>query len=335
MMKKLFRSISEERWEEVQKDPVKRELVQTALFRINDHLSTAIRYKEDFRQFHQNIDLVHSELTTILALFSPFKVPSFEQKFRKYLEPLFPEGMSPTTVGVARSAMNVFAGINAAIIEDNSNPVRICGDHSYYEEVGLVGGNRTLKQALGDPAIDKIDMYVAEFYHNIDIDLNHTRYQKGRVIKDIRDIFDKKPKTDKLTVAIDATIDFAKSDDIKELLNAFKDEISSGKLNIVIFRSGQKFDMLGLDNYFGSPFYLVNNGEPKWEKFNKIKTSKVFQTDPLSQQFFSWMYETGPNLIDKYKGQIFSNTRSILNTVPPGLTPEVSPTFAYAVRIKE
>lgn len=186
-----------------------------------------------------------------------------------------------------------------------------------------MGGTRTLDQALNDPAVEKVDLYVAEFNHNIDIDPNHTNYQKGSVIQDIRNIFEKKPNTDQLTVAIDATIDFTNSDDMKELFSAFAKEIQEGKLNIVVFRSGQKFDMLGLDNYFGSPFYAVNNGDKKWADFNNIATEEVFHTDALSQQYFSWMAETGPQLAEEYKGHIFNNARAILDVVPPGLKPGV------------
>lgn len=321
MMTTLLNKISEKDWTEKQNDPVIRELTQTSLFRIAQHLATATHQTGDFRQFSQAIDRTHADLTTLLALYSPFDKGSFDTEYRKFLQPLFPPSIQPTEVGIARSAMNVFAGVNAAVLQGNPNPVRICGAHSYYEEAGLVGGNRTINQALADPNVEKVDLYVAEFYHNIDIDPNHTQYQKGTVIKDIKEIFEKKPKTDSLTVSIDATIDVTNSEDIAELFREFEDKIREGRLNIVIFRSGQKFDMMGLDNYFGSPFYMVNNKDPKWNKFQNIKTGEAFQTDPLSQQFFNWMAETGPELVDQYKTQIFNNTRQILNAVPEELKP--------------
>lgn len=321
MMKTLLNNISDEDWDEKQKDPIIRELTQNAVYRTAQHLAAGINNASDFRQFSQAIDRTHAELTTLLVLYSPFKISSFETKYREFIQPLFPKSMKPTQVGVARSAMNVFAGVNAAVIQNNHDPVRICGAHSYYEESILVGGSLTLEEALEDPQIEKVDMYVAEFYHNIDIDPKHTNYQKGTVIQDIKSIFGKKPQTDSLTVAIDATIDLANSEDIKELLKEFEAEIKDGKLNIVVFRSGQKFDMMGLDNYYGSPFYMVNNGDEKWDEFNKIKTDEVFQTDELSQQFFSWMAETGPDIVDQYKKQIFDNTRNILEMVPDQLKP--------------
>ncbi len=102
----------------------------------------------------------------------------------------------------------------------------------------------------------------------------------------------------------------------------FKREIQEGRLNVVVFRSGQKFDMLGLDNYFGGLFYVINDGDEKWWEFSILKTHEVFQTDPLSLQFFNWMAETDFKLFDDYKRIIFDNTREILESIPTELAPE-------------
>lgn len=322
MMNTLMDKITKEGWTEKQKDLAVRELTQTAVFRIQQHLAAAVHHAHDLRQFSQAIDRTHAELTTLLALYSPFNTHSFDEKYANFIKPNFPDAMKPTLVGIAKSAMNVFAGVNAAVLKNSPNPIRICGEHSYYEEAMVVGGNRTLNEVLENPDINKVDLYVAEFYHNIDIDPHHTNYQKGTVIQDIKNIFARKPDTDRLTVAIDATIDFTQSENIKELLETFKQEITEGKLNIVVFRSGQKFDMLGLDNYYGSLYYMVNNGDDKWSEFNKIKTEEAFHTDKLSQQFFSWMAEAGSESVEQYKKQVFDNARTILDLVPTALQPE-------------
>ncbi len=321
MMKTLMDKITKEEWIEKQSDLAVRELTQTAVFRIQQHLGAAVHHAHDLRQFGQAIDRTHAELTTLLALYSPFDIDSFDENYAKFIKPNLPDAMKPTLVGLGKSAMNVFAGINAAVLRKSPHPIRVCGAHSYYEEAMLVGANRTLKEVLENPDIKKVDLYVTEFYHNIDIDPNHTNYQKGTVIQDIKSIFTQKPDTNQLTVVIDGTIDFAQSDDIKAVFKEFEQEIKDGKLNIAVIRSGQKFDMLGFDNYFGSPFYMVNNGDEKWNEFNKIKTEEAFRTDELSQQFFTWMAETGPEIIDQYKKQIFANARAILDMVPAKLQP--------------
>ncbi len=314
----LLSKIRKEDWDAKQDDPIFRELTQTTLFRMSQHLANAIQQKNNASEFFKAMDCAHAELMTLLAIYTPFDPGSFEKTYGGYLKPLFPANLQPV-VGLAKSAMNVFAGVNAAVIEEKKDPIRVCIEHSYYEELECLRETRTLLQILEDPTVKKVDLYTTEFYHNIDIDPQHGVYSKGRVIDDIKQIFAKKPQTNQLTVAIDATIDLTQSEDIKELFSTFAKEIEEGKLNIVVFRSGQKFDMLGLDNYFGSPFYIVNNGDQKWKAFNALKTDEVFKTDPLSQQFFCLMTETGPQLVDEYKKQIFDNTRAILNLTPSSL----------------
>ena len=322
MMETLFSSISKDSWQTVQKDPIFLELTQNICYMIQQDISNAIFHQDDFRIFSQAVDRIHSQLSALLKIYAPFNFKVFIMRYKDFLQRIVPSEMSPL-VGLAKSAMNVYAGINAAIYKKNIDPTRICAPHSYYEESALLPkATPSLREALDNPSIESIDLYTAEFNHNIDIDETHSHYKKGSVIEDIREIFDKKPKTDSLTVAIDATIDFVLSENIQLLLETFSQEIKDGRLNVVVFRSGQKFDMLGLDNYYGSPFYILNNGDEKWSHFESLFEEKVFQTDPLSRQYFTWLASTDLLLADQYKKLIFDNTREILDQVPPTLLPE-------------
>lgn len=322
MMVTLLRKIPVNVWAEKQEDPMIREITQNAMVRLLHHLATATHHRENFRKFAQAIDRAHAEMAAILTLYMPFEPTSFEYHYRKFLEPLFPKSIEPTTVGLAKTAMTLFAGVNTAVMLNNPSAVRICGERCYYEVLEVLGKTKNLEESLKDPSIEKIDLYVQEFHHNIDIDPKYTHYKKGTIAEDIKAIFINKPETDALTVVIDATIDFTRSEDLRELFAEFKDEIRQGRLNFVVFRSGQKFDMLGLDNYYGAPFYIVNNGDKKWANFDRIKTEKVYQTDELSEQFFCWMGETGFEWIEEYKKLLFENQRKIMELVPEGLKPK-------------
>jgi hypothetical protein len=318
MMTTLFESINEESWKSLQdSDPAIQEVTQTVCLRIQQHLSEAVQNIDDFRKFSQAIDRVHSEMATLLFFYAPFNPETFDDHFIDYLRPILPSKMEVRSAGVAKSAMNIFSGVNAAVMAMNPNPVRAYCPHSYYEEQGVLGGHKTLDEVLTDDSI-KVDLYVAEFHHNIDIDSEHTHYEKGRVVEDIRKIL---KSTDQLTVAIDATIDYTRSGDLRELLHELKPEIDAGRLNLVVFRSGQKFDMMGFDNYFGATYFVINNGDPKWDAFQNLKTDAAYQTDPLSCQYFTWMAFTGLGIIDGYKDLIFRNTRAVLNVVPESLLP--------------
>jgi hypothetical protein len=93
--------------------------------------------------------------------------------------------------------------------------------------------------------------------------------------------------------------------------------------------------MLGLDNYFGAPYFIINNGDPKWEKINSLDTAKALKTDPLSEQFFALTAAAGPKIMDDYKKQIFKNTNYILNHVPQSLKPGPLNTCGICVATKD
>jgi hypothetical protein len=99
------------------------------------------------------------------------------------------------------------------------------------------------------------------------------------------------------------------------LLASFQNEIQSGRLNFVFFQSGPKFNTFGMDNYYGSPFYMVNNGQDHWAPFNQLKSNPNYQTDLLSLQWFSLAHKYAVAELDTYRRLIFDNTRAILNRV--------------------
>ena len=321
MIVTLLKQIPEASWLEKQEDLAIRELTQTAVFKIMQDMATAIHKKDSFREFSQAIDRVHAQLTTLLEIYSPFDTETFEGRYGSYLEPIVPASITPK-IGLGRSAMNVFSGINEVLISEKPNLVRTCDPDSYYEEVDVVGGAKTLNEVLADEDVLEVDLFMTEFYHNINVDVDHVHYGKSDVVGDIKRIFREKPRTEKLTVALDTTIDFVDSKDLQRLLHECEEEIQSGRLNIVAFRSGQKFDMLGFDNYFGGPFVVINNGDSRWDGFKKLTTDGNFQTDKLSQQYFTWMASTGVDTTDAYKRMIFENTKAVLEMVPESLRPE-------------
>jgi len=317
----LFNQISREQWEDLHSDPIRAELIQTSLTKAKEHLGNAAFKAFDFVSFVQAIDRFHSELTTLLSLAMPFDLNrDFITEYSEYISQMLPRSLE-SRVGLGRSAMNLYAGINTTLLEVNPDATIISEDHSYYEEAMVTGPTPSLKAALKDPSITKIDLFTTEFYHNIDADTSVSEYKKVNVEKHIKDIFRQKPATDSLTVAIDATIDFTNSTDLQKLLKTFEREINQGRLNIIVFRSGQKFDMLGLDNYFGAPFYMINNGATKWNHFNNLFEEPQYQAEELSSQYFAMMAKAGVDMTDSYKKQVFDNTQKIHKIVPLALRP--------------
>jgi hypothetical protein len=312
----LMTETSDEKWADLNADPGTRMILQQSLFRFMIHINDAERNIGDFTKFSLAIELAQSEIATILAITSPFKEEDFQDIYRARLDIVPDQFKDKVKAGVTKSAMNTFTGINAAVREINPALERAHGKGAYFEEVGYLGENKTTQDILNNSEIKSIDLYIGEFHHNIDIHMDHDHYTPGAVGAEIKQLLDQKKDTKHLTVAIDCTIDFINSPHAKALLEEFSKEIEDGKLNFVFFRSGQKFDMLGVDNYYGSSFWMVNNGGTQWKSFDRLTTSDAHKTDSLSMQWFCLANKYAPKSLDDYRGRIFANARSILNQVP-------------------
>ena len=321
LLKGLLEEIDVQKWIKLNADPDTRQLIQTSLYCLLIQLAQANHHKDDFTKFAHAIELIHCEMVTLLALISPFNEEDFAKIYTKQLNFVPNELKDFLKVGVTKSAMNTFAGINATIKSRHPDLQRVYGEGSYFEVVGFIGSNRSTQEVLKNSDIERIDLYVGEFNHNISTDPHHNEYTPGNIQGDVEALLQAKPQTEYLTVAVDCTIDFIHSEKAQKLLQHFSQQIQEGKLNFVFFRSGQKFDMLGMDNYYGGTFFMVNNGAEQWKGFDDLTTRDSFKTDPLSLQWFCLVNKHAPQATDLYRKQIFDNTRQILNQVPESLKP--------------
>ena len=103
------------------------------------------------------------------------------------------------------------------------------------------------------------------------------------------------------------------------MLTEFQEEIKKGALNIVCYRSGLKFDLFGMDNYCGAPFYMIHAQSPSWAAFDALLTDPALQTDRLSFNWFCLAYQSAAPQLELYRKQVFDNTRAFLSKVPSRL----------------
>lgn len=323
----MLNEITEEKWEELNQHPDTRELLQNFLVRLTHHMTKSAYEIEDFAHFTTSLELLFSEVASILALASPFHPGDFEGIYKPNLEHI-PENLRPLVkTGVAKSAMHIFAGALSAAARARGEPKAQTAmmPGIYHEQQPFVGEENTLAEVLKNPSITRVDLFVGEFNPNIEKDLSHTVYHARDPIGDVAALLTAKPETERLTVVLDSTIDFVRSDKAGAFLAHYSKEIEEGRLNVLFIRSGQKFDMLGMDNYYGSPFYMVNNGDSYWQPFNALVQEEAFQTDPLSMQWFCLANRYAFEHMEAYRERIFTNTRSILEQIPEGLKPGNNP----------
>lgn len=329
----LLNEITEQQWVALNANPDTRMLIQTSLVRAINHFAKAqaqsIALKESrvqspessFTEFAQTVELIQCEISTLLAITKPFKEEDFESIYKGNLA-IIPENLRKhLKVGVTKSAMNTFAGVNAAVRKMEPKPECVYMENSYFESIAVIGETHTAQAVIDDTESKKINLFTGEFNHNINVHATHFHYTVGDMTGDIDRLLAAKPDTTELTVTVDCTVDFVNSPKVRDLLQHYEAKIESGLLNFVFFRSGQKFDMLGVDNYYGSPFYIVNNGNLKWSVFDNLITSPAHKTDPLSMQWFCLSNKYALDSMENYRKEIFKNAKNILSQIPRELTP--------------
>jgi hypothetical protein len=321
MLRGLLSKLDQDTWEEINQNSATRTILQAVLYRIINHLKAAEAAIEEDNQFIQAIELAHAELATLLELSLPYMPEDFSAIYLKQLE-IIPHKLWPfIKAGLGKTAETVFAEVNVAVKAQNPNSVSAWCDWFYYEHMQLLGNNQKLKSVLQDEGIDHIDLYGCTFNPSIESDYLNTNYVQHNLIADIERILQEKPNTEHLSVAIDCTNDYVNSEKLQQLLNHFEAQICEGRLNIVVFGSGQKFDMLGMDHFYGSPFYVINNGADQWKPFDKLFTEEVHTTDKLSAQWFCLLYEFAPKSVDEFRFLFFANNRHVLENIPEQLSP--------------
>lgn len=324
----FFNELTVEQWEEQHSTSERCQLIQTTLFQMLQHLGKVGNHLNSFVAFTNALELVHNDLAALLALFKPFAITDFEGIYIKSLK-IIPESLRASSqAGLGKTAMNIFSGICAAANSLPHPPVIAYGEGAHFEMSDLVGKPCLLHDRLKSEPFQPIDLFFGEFNHNINLDPAHETYQSEDLIAETEEIIAKNPPNHFLTIGIDCTIDLINSAKVQQFLIHFEQSIQSGQLNVILFGSGQKFYLIGMDNYYGSPFCMINNRGSQWEEFNGLKTKKAFETDRLSHQWFCLSNKYAP--LDDYRKIIFENAKKILASLPPELIPGNNPLIKVA-----
>jgi hypothetical protein len=222
-----------------------------------------------------------------------------------------------------------------ALKKGNDLNVCVLKDH-YYESAGAVttAGTYSVSQFDGDATrgpdgvstkpLDPtsiqgkkpLDLYVCDFHHTISQDRNH--YQLENLQHHVDELYRNKLVAKQFTVAIDCTIDFVNSKDVQAFLDRNKARIKPGELNVVLFRSAQKFDMFGMDNYYGG-FSININDHATFADFNTRMEAPEDQLKGPSLQGLSHIGVHASQNMDDYRGAIIASTKRFYDALPPGL----------------
>lgn len=318
LLQGLLNSIWKKDWQSVAASTTKSTLVQLSFSKIQKELALLQKEGEklSFFDFASRIELIHADLTALLEIFSPFEQKDFAPIYERLLSNV-PRSLKPfSSYALHSSGMTSLAGIFKAVEKTlGKSPRMLFGENTYYEciNTALACANASPVQEATDEDYKEVDLLLAQFNPVLKrIDKEPTKYQ----LENVRDTLHRCFNTDRvkpLTVAIDCTIDFIQSPHIQKLLSEFESEIKKGELNIICFRSGLKYDLFGMDNYCGAPFFMIHNKDAKWNSFEPLVYDPLLQTDRLSANWFCLAYKHTGHELDLYRRQIFENTRALLS----------------------
>lgn len=308
-------------------DPV----LQMTYNRMQGAMQKAVAAADDpakFNDYMRQVELVHEQLANTLAVAKPYSQDQFSQVMREATDLMpdgFPENIQPQFAlknSGLRALSSTLTGVEA---QQEGRKLNIAMQKDCYYESGfaleeahnhrhltLDGDN--LNATTGDIAAtlggEKLDMYVAEFHHNISLD--REEYHAEYVTAQVDRLFEQGLVSDKFTVALDTTIATTDADEIKAFLDHNKDRIAEGKLNVVMYRSGQKFDLMGMDNYNGGVMAVVNNGAA-FASFNKATQEGrgVDNLGDLSVQGFTMMQKHAQQPLNDYRSTAMRATSAL------------------------
>jgi hypothetical protein len=269
---------------------------------------------ENFFGKMARMEQIYANLSNLLELYHPYALTEFSDIYLKHL-PCIPRLLKQKATGaIHASAMTTLTAIFKILEKSKGEkPCVIYGENTYFECIQLthkLGKAKSITEVCQEDFAEA-DLIVAQFNPALRrVELQATTYD----VEDVSGVIKKclKERMKPLTVALDCTLDYIDSGRVKALLEEFEKEILAGKLNLIGYRSGTKFDLFGMDNYCGAPFFILAAGD----EFEELLRDPALQTDVLSYNWFCLAYEFAAQELDAYRKAIFDNTRQFLRQLP-------------------
>jgi hypothetical protein len=180
--------------------------------------------------------------------------------------------------------------------------------------VSILEGDHLSQEGMNEASAKPIDLFITEFHHNI---LNDRHiYRPENVLHQVKSLMENKWVAENFTVLLDTTIGFQLSDEVREFLNdpAIKSSTAKGRLNVVLLRSAQKFDMLGMDNYYGGITLSINEAH-SFVKFNHRMKHKDDQLKGLNYQGLTHIQKYSGPFLDMFRKALMDNTHKLFQNI--------------------
>jgi hypothetical protein len=329
VLRALCTVLSQEKWESILNSPTRAAVVQVCFAKIKHQFDLLIQEEEtvSFHEMTSHIEQIHADLTSLLEIFKPFTSEEFPDIYRRHLTSI-PQDLQPLTgYALHSSAMTSLMGIFKAAERTLGRAPRILyGENIYFECVHAcerISHPKSTEEAT-EQDWKEVDLILAQFNPPVKrinfkvTEYQVTQYHLEKIAETLHRALEGREGRP-LFLALDSTLDYSDSPRTGALLAAFQKEIENGDLIILCYRSGLKFDLFGMDNYCGAPFFMLHNKDAKWSFFDALLTDPALKTDPLSFSWFCLAFEHAAPFLEEYRKHIFDNTRAVLDKLPAKL----------------
>lgn len=269
-----------------------------------------------------DVDLIFEEIILImqLTLDEPAKA-SFIQTLQTLSQTC---GFTPQ-VFTANSGMNIYSLFLQSLYKaNNKNKLNaLFFSNSYFElKLTLAAHNPRLinytlcQRADQTFAHELFDVIFLDIFPNDATQANAGVFPLERLLPPKSLDARKKP----LTLAIDTTTHLFCDETTQNIIKTYQSQIQSGKLQIALLSSLEKFAMCGLDKYTGGALMLYSKNS-QTDCLNEILTNYT-QKEPLSDEastFFNLFFMKNGSWIKEYIQRINANTNRLYDALVPRL----------------
>ncbi len=331
----LLRGFSELSIDNAFKEHKLERLLQISYTKIAEAMNQAVEHNENLVIFRNQIELIHQEMQMWLIILEPYQnTHELETAVLSNLSEILPKGCGVEAVYLKASAMRGFSSLLAATEHElNKENLSVCVHRdSYYHEtdetlkshanrydLAVFDSDKFVQAPIEDCFIEEVehpfDLVVLEYNHNVSASRRH--YHKEDLLAQIKAFDERGLLNEKCVICIDTTINLERSPDLKKLFEDTKIQelISSGKLSIVLLRSAQKFDMLGIDNFYGGIVVTVNNPE-SFRRFNERMNHPRDQLKGLNYDGLTHLEKYASEEIEQFRKAVMENTWQLFNMLP-------------------
>ncbi len=224
---------------------------------------------------------------------------------------------------IADEAESLYADDWANLYGDDEDVLRVMGSASKLYSKKVDSQNADLvtyeeSAAVLNPDLFPLDFLVCDFHHNIGLFRSH--YRPEPLLSHVKLLHKRGLFAEKFTIAIDSTIDFIASPEINAFLSDdyISGLINQGKMNFAFFRSGQKFEQLGMDNYYGG-YSITVNKESAWSDFNNRMNLPEDELGGMNRQAHTHLSKHAAQYQGLYHKLIMENTHKLYSALVPGM----------------